>query len=103
MPRLSRIRLDPVAGSYVMRVYKEPVDVDAPIEAMSDDFMSSGHVTVAGDDAFVEALAGTIPLNFVRSVYTRLQDYGVARMHYTRHVNGKVIKKCYPPITEIPT
>ena len=77
--RLSLVRLDPPEHMLIARGYSEPVDANAPLLAMTEPFMTSAVVSIAGDTAYVQAAHGKLSRAMVRDFCRELARLGVRR------------------------
>lgn len=78
------VRLDPVEHVLIARAYAEPVDIAAPLSAMTTPYVAVATITIAGDTAYIQALHGEMTHAIHREVRARLADRGVIRILWRR-------------------
>jgi hypothetical protein len=85
--RLSNIRLDPLKSVYLLRAYKDKVDIDLPLLAMTEPYDTVGVVTVVANVATVELFLTNSRMDPVRrkEFEDRLKALGVTKLIWERH------------------
>lgn len=91
-PVLSRVRLDPIQRILEMRAYSAPVDVSAPLEQMTQPYMATGIITIAGATAHVGMVQGMVTRQALRDLHAQLRDRGVRSMSWERHRKDGTVK-----------
>ena len=93
-PVPSKIRLDPPAGIYTLRGYKQTGDPGILLGADMRAHCVIGSITIAGHVAVVTALNGDLsdPDLWV-DLDAALRARGVTELHWERHKSGRVLLK----------
>lgn len=82
----SRVRLDPIPGIYQCRVYWNPVNDEAPLEAVAEPYAMVFNVNVVGDQAHASMCKSDgLPLKAWREFKDKLYSMGVTKIHFERH------------------
>lgn len=89
--RLGYVRVDDDPSQRVLRAYPEPVDIDAPLSAMSLDYDAVARIAIAGDTAEITGLHGKVTRAAYRDFEDQMRARGVTRIFWERHrANGEI-------------
>ncbi len=90
---LSKVRIDPPQGVFVLRGYSEaasPVPLNEEMRA----YKTIGSMIISGHIATVSALIGDLEdIDLWTDLDKELLRLGVTELHWNRHKNGKVLTK----------
>ena len=90
---LSKVRLDPPQGTFILRGYSE-ASIPVPLSEEMRGHKVVGNVTIAGHVAVVSGLNGDLKdPDLWADLDIELFDKGVTEVIWERHKNGKVLVK----------
>ena len=93
-PVASKIRLDPLAGTFNMRGYKEAGDPGVNLADESRVYCMVGSIAIAGHVAVGTALNGDLSdPDLWLDLDAALRARGVTELHWERHKNGRILMK----------
>lgn len=92
---MAHVRIDPIEHVLTLRSYLTSVDADAPLEAMTEPYITVGTATIADDTAYVQAVHGRLTREMIDEAFDLLvRRYGITRMTWRRQYPDGRVERC---------